>query len=94
MEQQQPKQLQIKASENDLKGRYSNAMQIAHTKEEFILDFLSLTMPAGTLVGRIVVSPGHLKRMISALQTNLKNYETKFGNIEAAKEPEAKIGFH
>ena len=33
-------QIQIKAKDEDLKGIYSNLMQILHTKEEFILDFL------------------------------------------------------
>jgi len=32
-------QIQIKAKDEDLKGSYSNLMQILHTKEEFILDF-------------------------------------------------------
>jgi hypothetical protein len=93
MEQNQPKQLQIKVSGEDLKGRYSNLMQISHSKEEFVLDFLSAFMPAGALVSRIIVSPGHLKRMANALQANLKKYEDQFGGVEAAKEPESKIGF-
>ena len=41
MEQnQQPNQpqLQIKVRDEELKGAYSNLMQILHTKEEFVLD--------------------------------------------------------
>ena len=93
MEQNQPKQLQIKASNDDLKGRYSNVMRTTHTREEFVLDFFNASMPVGALVARVIVSPGHFKRMVGALQTNLKNYETQFGSIEVAKEPEGKIGF-
>lgn len=93
MEQEQPRQLKIKASDKDLKGRYSNAVMITHTKEEFVLDFLSAFMPMGTLVSRIIISPGHLKKMIGALQINLKKYEDQFGGVEPSKEPEGKIGF-
>jgi len=41
----------------------------------------------------VITSPGHLKRIIKALEENLKNYEEKFGKIEEAKEPETKLGF-
>ena len=93
MEQEQPKQLQIKVSNDDVRGRYSNLMRISHGKEEFVLDFFSVFPPAGALVSRIIVSPGHLKRMANVLGTTLKNYETQFGNVEPSKEPEGKIGF-
>jgi hypothetical protein len=86
-------QVQIRAENNDLKGHYSNIAQILHTKEEFIIDFL-LTAPSGvSLLSRIIMSPGHIKRMISALQGNLKIYEDKFGSVEQAEEPKTEIGF-
>ncbi len=37
----QPNQIQIKATDEKLKGEYSNVMQIMHTKEEFVMDFLN-----------------------------------------------------
>ncbi len=42
MNGQQQQQIQIKVKDEDLKGAYSNLMQILHTKEEFILDFFLL----------------------------------------------------
>lgn len=94
-EQPQGQQIQLKASDIDLKGHYSNLMQIAHTKEEFWFDFLNIMGQVGTLNARIIVSPGHAKRMIAALADNLKKYESQFGVIEAAKEPEkGPIGFN
>ena len=69
------KQLQIKAKDEDLKGNYSNLMQIVHTKEEFILDFFLASPPQGVLASRVIMSPGHIKRMIKALQENIKKYE-------------------
>jgi hypothetical protein len=87
------KEIQIKAKDEDLKGFYSNLMQVSHTREEFCLDFFNLFPPQGILVSRIIVSPSHLKRMIMALEDNLKKYEEKFGKVEVAKEPERIIGF-
>lgn len=91
---QQTQQMQIKASDDDLKGRYANAMQVSHTKEEFTLDFFLLQQPFGQLVSRIIVSPGHLKRVLTAFRENLKRYENQFGEVEEAREPERQeIGF-
>jgi 3-deoxy-D-manno-octulosonic-acid transferase len=88
------KQVQIKATDDKLKGEYSNAMQVLHTKEEFVVDFLSVFPPSGMLNARIIVSPGHFKRMAKAIQDNLKRYEEKFGKIEESDMPENKgFGF-
>ncbi len=79
------KQIQIKANEEMSQGRYSNSMFIAHGPEEFIIDWL-LNSPTGAhLVSRIIVTPGHIKRIISALTDNLKRYEEKFGEIKLAE---------
>ncbi|MFZ2154037.1 MAG: DUF3467 domain-containing protein [Candidatus Moraniibacteriota bacterium] len=89
----QNQQVQIKATDEKLKGEYSNAMQILHTKEEFVLDFLNIFPPTGTLNSRVILSPGHFKRMIKAMEENLKKYEDQFGKIEIATEPKNEIGF-
>ena len=92
-QQNQQKQLPIGAAPEDLKGRYSNLMQIAHTQEEFVLDFFNIVAGSGALVARVTLSPGHLKRIVKTLEINFKKYEDKFGATEAAEEPENKIGF-
>lgn len=88
------KQLQIKVKDEDLKGSYSNLMQIIHTQEEFVLDFFLVSPPQGVLASRVVVSPRHLKKMVKALQENLAKYEEKFGSVEEAKAVEPSIGFN
>ena len=95
MEQNQPtqQQLQIKVQDNDLKGVYSNLMQIVHTKEEFIFDFFFNAPPQGILSSRVILSPGHAKRIVAALAENIKKYEERFGKIEHSEAPEEKIGF-
>lgn len=87
------KQIRIKAKDEELKGNYSNLMQILHTKEEFILDFFLISPPEGILTSRVIMSPGHLKRMVKALKDNLDKYEGKFSKIEEAEGPEGRIGF-
>ncbi len=92
--QNQPQQIQIKASDEDLKGKYANNAQIMHTKEEFVLDFLNIFPPTGTLNSRVILSPSHFKRMIGAMNDNLKKYEDKFGKIEEVKGAEkSSMGF-
>lgn len=86
------KQIQIKAKDDDLKGVYSNLMMVRHTKEEFCLDFINNFDPP-MLSSRVLTSPGHLKRMIQALEINMKKYEEQFGNVEIAREPETPLGF-
>jgi hypothetical protein len=94
---EKPTQQQVKVSfpENLRGGVYSNNMLIAHTKEEFVLDFMMITPPVGSVTARVVISPGHMKRMVSALRQNLEKYESKFGKlIEAAEPPKPRMGFH
>ena len=86
-------QIQIKAGDAEIKGVYSNLVEIKHSKEEFCLDFMNVFPPLGALTARIIMSPGHLKRLITALNKNLEKYEKNFGTIEEAKEPERPIGF-
>lgn len=79
-----PRHMTIAANDELARGRYSNNMLVAHTREEFIIDWL-ITAPNGSsLVSRIVVSPGHCKRILAALADNLSKYERQFGEITPA----------
>ncbi|MFA5135186.1 MAG: DUF3467 domain-containing protein [Patescibacteria group bacterium] len=100
MNGQQPpqgqQQLNIKIDDATLKGVYTNAMGVSHSKEEFVLDFMNLYpwQRAGVVSARVITSPGHVKRIFKALEENIKKYEGKFGKIEVAKAPSAEdIGF-
>ncbi len=89
----QPTSMQIKAKDETLSGTYANAAQVQHTKEEFVLDFMSIFPPVGTLNSRVIMSPGHFKRMILAMQDNIQKYENKFGAIDEAQGPKYEHGF-
>jgi len=87
----QAKKVQINTSDEMARGRYSNNMLVTHSPEEFVIDWL-LNSPGGThLVSRIVVSPGHMKRIVAALEGNLKKYESKFGEIKSVESSEQKF---
>lgn len=89
-------QINIKIDDTTLKGVYSNAMGVSHSKEEFVLDFMNVYahQRAGVVNARVITSPGHMKRIYKALAENIKKYEDKFGKIEEAQAPGAgEIGF-
>jgi len=79
--------MQIKVPEDVMRGTYANQMVVSHTREEFVMDFVNLFPPQGVVTARVIVSPGHLKRMIRALQENLARYESSHGPLEEAPAP-------
>lgn len=89
----QDQQINIKFDDQTVKGSYSNNLIVQHSKEEFILDFLNILPPHGSLVSRIITSPGHMKRIVKALEENIKLYENNFGKVTESKKPEKSIGF-
>ena len=82
---QQPGQqnVNIKVEDQILKGAYSNLLFVSHTKEEFVLDFMSVFGPQGIQVAKVITSPGHIKRILGALNDNLKKYEKQFGEVKS-----------
>jgi hypothetical protein len=84
---QKRKGVQIKVPEEVARGAYANTMAVFHTREEFVIDFLNVFPPAGVATARIITSPGHIKRIIGALQENLRRYEDRFGSVQEAPPP-------
>jgi hypothetical protein len=91
--QPQGQQVQVKATDEVLKGIYANMLQVGHSGEEFILDFMNVFPPTGQLVSRVIVSPSHFKRLVAAMQDNLKRYEEQFGTISLAVVPDQNFRF-
>ena len=89
----QPQQIQVKITDEVLKGTYANLAQIAHTKEEFVVDFLSMMPPQGIVSARVYMSPAHTKRLSLALTENVKKYEEQFGKIAEGTQESPEIGF-
>ena len=82
------RQVSIKIPDDVLAGVYANQMMVTHTREEFVLDFINLFPPSGVVNARVIVSPGHLKRMIRALSDNLSRYEARCGQVIEAEAPQ------
>lgn len=84
---------EIKITDNIPGAEYANAMQVNHTKDEIQMMFLNIFGGSGKVTGKIISSPGHAKRMLTALTDNIKKYEEKFGTIEETKIDNKEIGF-
>lgn len=83
MEQNSKGQLQIELKEDIAEGVYANLAVIAHSSSEFVVDFVRI-MPGvakAQVKSRIVMTPEHVKRLMFALQDNVRKYETQFGEI-------------
>ncbi|HBB66361.1 MAG: hypothetical protein A2X28_02270 [Elusimicrobia bacterium GWA2_56_46] len=76
-------QLQVEMDDATAQGLYANLAGVTHSETEFILDFLFLqpNQPKAKLRSRIISSPVHTKRLLSALVENVKRYEERFGVI-------------
>ena len=81
------REIPIKIPEDVLRGAYANQMVVRHSREEFVLDFINVVPPEGVVNARVIVSPGHLKRMIAALGENLARYEQRYGAVTNAEAP-------
>ena len=77
-------QIQIDVDEATAQGSYSNLVLINHNDNEFVLDFAYLqpAAPRARVRARIISSPRHTKRLLRALEQNLRRYEDRFGKIE------------
>jgi hypothetical protein len=85
-------QIQIQMDPANALGVYSNLMMVSHRKEEFILDFLFVQpqrAPQGALANlrsRVITTPEHAKRILRALEENIRRYEDAFGVIQEATD--------
>ncbi|MFA6525003.1 MAG: DUF3467 domain-containing protein [Patescibacteria group bacterium] len=94
--QGQQRQMQIKIPESVLAGsNYANSMRVMHTKDEFTIDFINIHQAegVGVVTNRVKTSPGHMKRVLLALQDNVKRYEANFGTIDVTDAPADEVGF-
>lgn len=81
-------QINIELSEEIAEGVYANLAMIAHSSSEFVIDFIRLMpgVPKAKVKSRIVVTPEHAKRLLNALQDNIRKYEATFGEVKQADE--------
>ena len=77
-------QIQIDVDETTAQGAYSNLVLINHNENEFVLDFAYIqpAAPRARVRARVISSPRHTKRLLRALEHNVRRYEERFGKIE------------
>ncbi|HXJ23114.1 MAG TPA: DUF3467 domain-containing protein [Polyangia bacterium] len=82
-------QMQIDIDDTVAQGTYSNLVLINHNDNEFVLDFAYIqpTTPRARVRARVIASPRHAKRLLRALEHNLRRYEERFGRIEEPEPP-------
>jgi hypothetical protein len=80
-------QIEIVVDESLRHGEYANFLVVGHSPHEFTLDFCQI-MPGGEqgkvkaeVVSRIKIAPTMVGKIIQALNTNMTNYEDKFGMV-------------
>ncbi|MFT5515775.1 MAG: hypothetical protein ACI80V_001903 [Rhodothermales bacterium] len=88
-------QINIELSEEVAEGVYANLVMIAHSSEEFVMDFIRVMpgVPKARVKSRIIVTPAHAKRLLRALAENLERYERAHGEIAEAGFPGPAIQF-
>ncbi len=76
------KEFKLELDKDTARGRYANMAVLAHTKDEFILDF-ALAYPGQPPMvnSRIITSPQHAKALLKSLEDNIRRYESRFGAI-------------
>lgn len=84
MDEKQAPQLNIELSEDMAEGIYSNLAIITHSNSEFVVDFIKVMpgVPKARVKSRVLLTPQHAKRFLSALADNISKFEAVHGVIK------------
>jgi hypothetical protein len=79
----QENHIDIELTEDIAIGQYANLATITHSQNEFIIDQVQLMpgMPKGKVKSRVVMTPQNAKRLMLALNDNIKKFEAIHGDI-------------
>ncbi len=82
-------QLDIELSEKVAQGIYSNLAIITHSATEFVVDFIRVMpgTPKAKVKSRLILTPEHAKRLVMALDENIKKFEQVHGKIKNPQQP-------
>ena len=83
------KKLNIKLSPEVAEGVYANLTIISHSPSEFVMDFVRMMpgMQEAQVKSRVVMTPDQAKKLLFALENNIKQYEKQFGTINPPGGP-------
>ena len=81
-------QISVQVPDGQKHGIYANFLVVSHSPHEFTLDFCQL-VPTGQadkvvaeVVARVKVAPTLVGKIITALNTNMTNYENRYGLVK------------
>ncbi len=76
-------ELKIELTPEVAGGNYANFAVIAHSPNEFFIDFLAIApnMPQAKVQTRVIMTPENAKNVLFALRDNIAKYEQTFGEI-------------
>lgn len=82
-------QIQIELDPTTANGCFINFAMVNHTDAEFTIDLMYLQPqgPKAVVRARAIMTPKHLKRLVAAMQENLKKYEARFGEVDLGDAP-------
>jgi len=88
MKENKKKQIKIELKEEVAQGHYINLPIVGFSQAEFILDFIKVIpgIPKADVKSRLIMSPMHTKNLLLLLNAKIKEYEKKFGKIQAPKK--------
>ncbi|WP_412986103.1 DUF3467 domain-containing protein [Pontimicrobium sp. IMCC45349] len=88
-------QINIELDEKVAEGTYSNLAIINHSVSEFVLDFVSIMpgTPKSKVKSRIILTPQHAKRLVKALNDNVKRFEQAHGEIKDYEKQPMPLNF-
>jgi len=77
--------INIEVKEDVASGIYSNLGIINHSPTEFVFDFATMMpgFPKAKVLSRIILSPEHAKKFMTALVQNISNFEKQNGSIKS-----------
>lgn len=81
-------QIEIELTDEIAQGTYSNLAIISHSSSEFVLDFIRVVpgVPKAKVKSRIILTPEHAKRLLSALKDNIEKFEKLNGPVSINNE--------
>jgi hypothetical protein len=89
MVQPQPRQdTQVSFPDHLKGGIYSNKVVVTHTKENFVIDFMIVASATSTVTSRVIITPAHMKRIVTQLHDDVVKYQGEFERISPSEEPQ------
>lgn len=81
-------QIQIELDPETALGAYVNMAMVNHNEGEFTLDFIYVQpqAPKAKVRARIISNPRHTKRLLLALSDSVRQFEARFGVIDATHQ--------